>query len=346
MMRRLASRRGRAALGCALVLLAVLAVSARVTRQGGRASVETVASRNGRQQQYWPNGLLRSDITYREDAYEGEYRTYYESGQPYERRHYRNGHEQGLQQSWTKEGALYLNYEVRDGRRFGLVNATPCNAVGDDGAGRAGLTRPGQAPRTLSGTQAAGGSDASGLPYYDEPTFSPRWTPGFHRVSRFTLLTQTGASISDADLRGRPYVASFIYTSCAAVCPLLVGQLSRVQDAIRGTDARILSFSVTPDTDTPRALASFGRDHAIDSRTWALVTGNRRTIYRLARTAYFADDSRVGSGPDDDTAFLHTEKLILVDGEGRLRGVYNGTQPHAVDQLMADLGRLDGAPGR
>jgi len=69
----------------------------------------------------------------------------------------------------------------------------------------------------------------------------------------------------------------------------------------------------------------------------------RKAIYRLARASYFADDSRGGSGADDGTAFLHTEKLLLVDGGGHLRGVYNGTQPHAVDQLIADLAVLSPA---
>ena len=107
-----------------------------------------------------------------------------------------------------------------------------------------------------------------------------------------------------------------------------------------GGDARIVSFSVTPDTDTPEALARFGSERGIDARSWSLVTGSKHTIYTLARESYFSDDERVGASPDDVTAFLHTEKLVLVDANGRLRGIYNGTQPHAVDQLIADISRL------
>ena len=118
--------------------------------------------------------------------------------------------------------------------------------------------------------------------------------------------------------------------------------LLRVQDVARRNDARILSFSVTPETDTPATLSVFGRERGIEPATWSLVTGDRRTIYRLARTSFFADDSRVGETPGDLT-FLHTEKLLLVDGRGHLRGVYNGTQPHAIDQLVTDLARLASA---
>ena len=303
-------------------------------------------SRNGRVQVFWSNGHVKSEITYRDDVYDGESRTYYESGAPYELRHYVNGHEDGAQQSWTETGLLYLNYEVHDGRRYGLVNPSPCNVVGEDGDQSQGNdSRLDARTPTGPGTRATTGGDKSpvshdGLPYYDDGTFTPRWNAGTHVVEPFSFDTQTGGTVSDRKLRGKPYVASFIYTKCAAVCPLVVRQLSRVARAVSPGDARIVSFSVTPDVDTPEALARFGAERGIDPRVWSLATGPKRAIYTLARTSFFADDTRAGRSDDDETAFLHTEKLLLVDGDGRLRGVYNGTQPHAVDQLIGDLRRL------
>jgi hypothetical protein len=58
-----------------------------------------------------------------------ERRTFYPSGRPYEVRHFYNGKEEGLQQAWTEDGTLYINYEMRNGRRFGFVNARPCRPV-------------------------------------------------------------------------------------------------------------------------------------------------------------------------------------------------------------------------
>ena len=78
---------------------------------------------------FWPGGRLRLDAWFEKDAYHGAYRTYYPDGRPYELRHYEQGREAGLQQSWTPQGELFLNYEVRDGRRYGLVNARPCRPV-------------------------------------------------------------------------------------------------------------------------------------------------------------------------------------------------------------------------
>ncbi len=276
-----------------------------------RAEV-AAASVNGRVLARWPNGNLRSDTTYREGIYDGDVLTWYEGGQPYQRRHFVRGHEDGLQQAWTDKGAMYVNYEVRDGRRFGYLNATPCVEVE--------------------------GKPRSALPYYSSADFTPHWTPVDHRIEAFGLTKQDATPISERSLDRRIHVASFIYTQCAAVCPILVAQLTRVQSAIQSMpNAVIVSYSVTPDTDTPKALAAFGRERKIDPARWWLVTGSRSTIYDLARRSYFADDDRAGSSE----AFLHTEKLLLVDGDRHIRGVYNGTQPHEIDLLIQDVARLD-----
>ena len=331
------------------LLVGVAGVGAGIQLSRHESPARSLPHRDGRVQVFWSNGTLKSDITYRDDVYDGESRTYYENGAPYELRHYVSGREEGLQQSWTESGLLYLNYEVHDGRRYGLVNPSPCNTVGDEGT-----SQPGNDSRAFTVTldHRVAGPDAQtsdglalrgarqGLPYYEEPTFTPRWAPGAHVVEAFSFDTQTGGTISDRGLRGKPYVASFIYTRCAAVCPLVVRQLARVASAIPANEAHIVSFSVTPDVDTPEALAHFGEERGIDSRVWWLATGRKRDIYTLARSSFFADDTRVGTSDADETAFLHTEKVLLVDGDGRLRGVYNGTQPHAVDQLIADLRAL------
>lgn len=58
-----------------------------------------------------------------------ERRTFYASGRPFEVRHFYNGREEGLQQAWTEDGELYINYEMKNGRRYGAINARPCAPV-------------------------------------------------------------------------------------------------------------------------------------------------------------------------------------------------------------------------
>ena len=108
----------------ALIPLAVF------TASSAQARDVSAGERHGHVRTWWPNGHLKTDAYYNHDVLIGEYDTFYSSGAPYERRHYVRGHEEGRQQSWTESGELYLNYDVRHGRRYGLVNAAPCMEVG------------------------------------------------------------------------------------------------------------------------------------------------------------------------------------------------------------------------
>ena len=79
------------------------------------------------------NGLVRLEIEYRDGVRDGVYRSWYTDGRLAEVRHYVEGREEGVQQAWAPDGQLYLNYEMRNGRRYGLVNAAPCLPVGEEG---------------------------------------------------------------------------------------------------------------------------------------------------------------------------------------------------------------------
>lgn len=179
------------------------------------------------------------------------------------------------------------------------------------------------------------------LPFYDSADLTPRWTrSSSHQIADFSLVTQDGVTITRNDVMGKIHIASFIYTRCAGICPAMVTQLSKVQQMIDGRDAVLVSYSVTPQDDSPETLAAFGKLRGIDSGRWKLVTGNPEQIYALARTSYFADDGRLDAGKAASEQFLHTEKALLVDRNGRLRGVYNATLPNEIEKLMADLDRL------
>lgn len=194
-------------------------------------------------------------------------------------------------------------------------------------------------------TRADAGVPGEGLPFYDSPDFTPRWArSSAHAVGAFALVDQMGAPFTHEDMRGRIHVASFIFTRCGSICPTMVRQLARVQQALESAnDVVIVSYSVTPQHDTPEILAAFGAERRIDPDRWKLLTGDVGTIYRLARESYFADDGRVNAALPATGQFLHTEKLLLVDGAGRLRGVYNGTLPYEIDKLLLDVDALRAA---
>ncbi len=192
---------------------------------------------------------------------------------------------------------------------------------------------------------AACASPAADLPFYADRTFSPSWSPVAHSVTTAAaadeaFVDQTGAAFTVSSLRGRVHVASFIFTRCSVICPPLVSSMKRVQSAVAGRDVTLLSYSVTPDLDTVDVLRTFGGDRGVDPARWKLLTGNPAGVIRVARDLYFADDDGMRASLAKPDAFLHTEKLLLVDADGQIRGIYNGTQPFEIQKLIEDIRSL------
>lgn len=182
---------------------------------------------------------------------------------------------------------------------------------------------------------------AAAAPFYDSRDFTPRWTPVTHRVAPFSLVDQQERVTTERDLDGKIHVASFLFAECPSVCPTLVKRLKPVQDAIRNRDDVVMvSYSVTPVQDTPEVLAAFGRARGIDPSKWKLLTGDLGEISRVIRESYFADDTRVIDGTPE-SRILHTEKVLLVDRERRLRGIYNGTNAFEMERLVEDIEALE-----
>ena len=75
--------------------------------------------------------------------------------------------------------------------------------------------------------------------------------------------------------------------------------------------------------DSIPALYSFAQSYGIKAKNWFFLTGGKNEIYRLARRSYFAEKDL--GYTKDSTEFLHTEHVVLVDSNFRLRGIYNAT---------------------
>ena len=75
----------------------------------------------------------------------------------------------------------------------------------------------------------------------------------------------------------------------------------------------------------------------IDNSNWHLLTGDKKEIYRLARNSFFIVATDGDGGPAD---FIHSEKLVLIDKQKRIRGYYEGTNEREVQRLIHDIKKL------
>jgi protein SCO1 len=189
---------------------------------------------------------------------------------------------------------------------------------------------------------------AEPLPFYTSRDLTPHWISPrsaeyarLHRIAPFSLVDQHGRTITEGDVAGKVYVASFFFTRCQQLCPILGNGLRRVQTAFAGDPGvAILSHSVTPEIDSVAALARWAEMRGVRGQ-WHLLTGDRAQIERLAERSYFVE-LRDTTGNTQGT-LVHTETLVLVDGQRRIRGVYDGSLPYDVNQLIADIRTLRGA---
>lgn len=185
------------------------------------------------------------------------------------------------------------------------------------------------------------------LPYYIEPTFTPKWIEetdeGFneiHSIANFKFQNQEGTWITQDDLEGKIYVANFFFSICPNVCPLMMGNLLKVQDTFKSnTRIKILSHTVMPWLDSVGRLREYADFNGINAKNWSLLTGDKKEIYDLARNSYFADEG-FGKTVTENDDFLHTENLVLIDQNRHIRGVYNGTLSLETKQLIEDIKHL------
>ncbi len=121
----------------------------------------------------------------------------------------------------------------------------------------------------------------------------------------------------------------------------MTANMVKVQNAFRKDPrVRLVSFSVMPEVDTVPVLMDYAETYSIQSSKWDLLTGDRKLIYDLARQSYFAEAEN--SEGDEQGGIIHGEKLLLIDTEGRIRGVYNGTLAFDMRRLIEDVHTLGG----
>lgn len=154
--------------------------------------------------------------------------------------------------------------------------------------------------------------------------------PVYGTVPAFTLTSQANRPFGLSDLRGRVWVADFFFTSCPSICPRLTRHLKRVQDrtADLGDRVRVVSFSVDPVVDTPAQLDAYARRYGADPNRWAFLAGPIDAVQRVAvdgfRVALEANLTPV-EARDQQFNILHGGHILLVDGDGRIRGYFRAT---------------------
>lgn len=158
-----------------------------------------------------------------------------------------------------------------------------------------------------------------------------------HTITAFKLINQDGILKGTEDWNRKIVVADFFFTHCPVICPKMTANLKRVQQSFSGDDILINSFSIDPQRDSAVQLKKYAEKFKINAANWQLLTGDKKDIYKLARNSFMIVATDGDGGPDD---FIHSEKLVLIDKQKRIRGYYDGTSEKETDQLIYDIKKL------
>lgn len=171
--------------------------------------------------------------------------------------------------------------------------------------------------------------------------------PALAYLPAFSLTDQRSAVVTRESLRGQPFVAAFFFTSCPYSCPKLTARMASLQSEIRTRHlpVRLVSISVDPENDTPARLAEYAARFSADETMWSFLGGGSAELEQAFVRGYEVSCRKPEErGGADVTQIMHGDWLVLVDGEGRVRGYYDSREKSRMDLLLADAARVASDP--
>lgn len=142
----------------------------------------------------------------------------------------------------------------------------------------------------------------------------------FGNVPDFTLIERSGRKVSLADLKGKVWVADFIFTHCGGPCPIMTRRMRELHRALeeQKLEVQTVSISVDPETDTPDVLKEYATMFKVDAYPWFFLTGDQQEIFDLSIKGFMLTAQNV----DDSDQVDHSPRFVLVDKKGQIRGYY------------------------
>lgn len=164
--------------------------------------------------------------------------------------------------------------------------------------------------------------------------------------SKFSLVDQSGAKQNfPAMTKGKLTVLSYIFTNCPDICPLTTNNMRMIQEKLNKEkiqNVEFVSISFDPLQDKPETLSKFAEVRNLDLSNWKFLTGEKQVVDSLInRIGILAvvSDSTVFKDGRKIYYFAHTDRIQLMDEEGKIRKNYKGSNIN-VDEIVNDIKSL------
>ena len=160
----------------------------------------------------------------------------------------------------------------------------------------------------------------------------------------FQLTERSGKTVRLADLKGKVWLADFVYTTCTGPCPMISHHLASLQNrTLENADVRFVSISTDPAHDTPDVLQKYAGEMHASPDKWLFLTGEKAQVYDLIEHGFLLP---VVEQPNEPQPIMHSTRLALVDKRGVIRAFYDGTEGEGDERILRDIARLLAEPAQ
>ena len=171
------------------------------------------------------------------------------------------------------------------------------------------------------------------ITYFFKNTNQEDSLPVIGGIPDFEFIDSEGRYVGLSSLKGKVWVADFIFTTCTMACPIMTGNMNIIHKKYKkNDDIRLVSISVYPEYDTPEVLKKYASQYEANTDTWHFLTGNESTVKEVIK-----DGFKIG---DYEDIIFHSEKFALVDRNGMIRAYYNGMKSEDMKKLKKDINKL------
>lgn len=153
-------------------------------------------------------------------------------------------------------------------------------------------------------------------------------------VQDFEATDQNGEVVSLSKLKGKVWIADFIFTSCNTVCPPMTSNMAKLQEKMKEANVpvEIVSFSVDPERDTPKVQEKFIKSRGGDLSNWSFLGGySFDYVKNMSESSFKSGATKPPEGTDQ---FTHGTSFYLVNQEGAILKKYNGFQDVPYDKII------------
>ena len=201
------------------------------------------------------------------------------------------------------------------------------------------------------------------LYFFTQEDFNQSALPVISDVQPFSFINQNGKTVTERDVEGKVFVSAYFFTTCKGICPRMNANMRRIYDVHKNdSDFMILSHTCMPETDSVPLLKKYeakmlrgdlvkNDDGSYQLKTdsallaqpvrvnnnWFFVTGDKTTLYGMARHSYLIDNNKKDTLSNIADQFIHTQLFALIDKQTRVRGIYDGLKEVEIQKLLKDI---------